>query len=121
MAWILTTVLCIILIEFAIRLPFPRVISEISIVTRKAMHILGAKSISDHWKEKVILAYAGCLFTSTIKLAGFLIAVICLAFMLIFVFDYSGAKVGGFIISWGGVLYTIVVATIYFSIRKFFV
>ena len=121
MTWILTTVLCIILVEFAIRLPFPRIISEISIVSRKAIHILGAKSISDHWKEKVMLVYARCLFTSTIKLAGFLIAVIGLASMLIFVSDYFGAKVGGFIISWGGVLFTIVVATIYFSIRKFVV
>jgi len=114
-------VLCIILVEFAIRLPFPKIISEISEVARKAVHILVAKSVSDHWKEKVMLAYARCLLMSTVKLAGILIAVISLAFLLIFVFDYLGGEVGAFIISWGGILFTMLVATIYFSIRKFFV
>ena len=69
MTWILTTVLCVILVEIVFRIPLPAVISEMRIVSRKALHTLGAKSVSDHWKEKVMLSYAGSLFTSTMKLA----------------------------------------------------
>lgn len=121
MIWILTTVLCIILIEFVIRIPLRGIISEISIVTRKVLHTLGAKSVSDHWKEKVMLAYARSLFTSTMKITGFLIALGAVAFLLIFVLDYFGANVGDFIVSLVGVLFSMVVATVYLSIRKFFV
>jgi len=121
MTWVLTTVLCIILIEFVVRLPLPAVISEITTVARKALHILGAKSVSDHWKEKVMLAYAGSLFTSTMKLAGLLMAIIAIALLLIFIFDYSGVWIGDFIVSWTGMLFSLLAATAYYTIRKFFV
>ena len=121
MTWILTAVLCIILIELVVRIPLPAVISEIGVVIRKALHILGAKSVSDHWKEKVMLAYAGSLFTSTMKLAGFLVAAGAVAALLIFVFDFFGTKIGEFIVSWVGILFSFVVAAVYLRLRKFFV
>ena len=121
MNWVLTTVLCIVLIEFVVRIPLRAIVSDINTVVRKALHILGANSVSDHWKEKVMLAYASTLFASTMKLAGFLVAVGTVAILLIFVFDYLGATIGDFIVSWTGILFSIVVATIYFAIRKFFV
>lgn len=120
MTWILTTVLCIIVIEFAVRIPLPEVISEISIVAHKALHILGAKSVSDHWKEKVMLSYAGSLFLATMKLGALLIAIAAVAILLIFIFDYSGVRIGNFIVSWTGMLFSVVVATAYYTIRKFF-
>lgn len=121
MNWVLTTVLCVILIEFVVRIPLQAIVSEINTVVRKALHTLGAQSVSDHWKEKVMLAYASSLFTSTMKLAGFLVAVGAVAFLLIFVFDYLGATMSDFIVSWVGIIFSIVVATAYFTIRKFFV
>ena len=121
MNWILTTVLCIILIEFVVRIPLRVIISEINIVMRKVLHTLRAKSVSDHRKEKVMLAYASSLFASTTKLAGFLVATGALAFLLIAVFDYLGAAIGPFVSSWVGISFSIVVATVYFAIRNFFV
>lgn len=120
MNWALTTVLCVILIELVVRLPLPAVISEISVIGRKAVRALGAKSVSDHWKEKVILAYAGSLFASTMKLASFLVAIGAMAVLLIFMFDYLGATVGDFITSWVGLLFSILIATLCFTIRKCF-
>ena len=121
MNWVLTTVFCILLVEIVIRLPLPAVISRINVVGRKALHTLGAKSVSDHWKEKVLLSYAVSLFVSTIKLAGYLVAIGAVAVFLIFIFDYFGATVGGFITSSLGVLFSLVVATLYFVVRKFYV
>jgi hypothetical protein len=121
MTWILTTVLCIVLIEFVVRIPLSAVALEIISVSRKALHIMGAKSVSDHWKEKVMLAYAGSLFKSTMKLAGFLVTFGAIALLLIFVFDFFGSSIGEFIVTWIGILFSVVVATVYITIRKYFV
>lgn len=120
MNWILAAVLCIILIEFIVHIPLLDVVIEISVVAQKALHILGAKSVSDHWKEKAMLVYAGKLFASTVKLATFLVLIGIFAMMLIFSTDYFGAKIGDFIVTWLGILYSIIVVTIYLKIRKLF-
>lgn len=121
MNWVLSTVLCIILIEFVLRVPLPAILADISSVGRKALHTLGAKSVSDHWKEKVMLAYASKLFLSTMKLAVYFAAFALLAILIIFAFDYFGASVGDFIVSWTGISFSFVIATIYIMIRKYFV
>jgi hypothetical protein len=121
MNWLLASIICIILIEFVVRIPLPSVTSDINTVVRKALRILGAKSVSDHWKEKVILSYAATLFLSTLKLTGLLLAIGAVAVLLISTFDYFGAEVGNFLISWAGILFTIVMASAYFTIRKMLV
>lgn len=121
MTWVLTTVLCIILVEFVVRLPLPTIISDMLTTTRKALHTLGAKSVSDHWKEKVMLSYAGSLFTSTMKLAGFLVSIGVIIILLILIFDYFGIWIGNFIASGTGIVFSVVVATAYYKIRKVFV
>ena len=121
MTWILTTIFCIVLVEIVIRIPFLKVLLEINTISRKALFALGAKSVSDHWKEKVMLAYAGLLFSSTMKLAGFMIVIGVTAILLIFLFDFFGVTIVDFIVSWVGILFSLVVATVYFKIRNFFV
>lgn len=121
MTWVLTTILCVFLVEIFRRLPLPAVVSRITEIGRKAFRTLGAKSVSDHWKEKVLLAYAVSLFVLTMKLAGYLVAIGAAAVFVIFIFDYLGAAVGEFITNWLGVLFSLVVATLYFILRKFLV
>lgn len=118
MTWLLTSILCIILVEFVVRIPLPAVVSDINVVVRKALRTLSAPSVSDHWKEKVMLSYASTLFLSTLKLAGLLIAIGAVAALLIFVFDYLGTDVSDFLISWIGILFTVVMASVYFTVRK---
>lgn len=118
MTWLLTFILCVILVEFAVRIPLPLIVSDINTVVRKALRTLSASSVSDHWKEKVMLSYAGTLFLSTLKLAGLLIAIGAVAVLLIVTFDYFGAEVGIFLRSWVGVLATIIMASVYFTLRK---
>jgi hypothetical protein len=120
MSWVLTTVLCVILVEFAVRIPLPGVISDISTVARKAIRTLGARHVSDHWKEKVMLAYACSLFTSTMKLAGLLVAIGAVAAVFILLSGYFGIRIGDFLVTWTGILLTLVVATAYYSARKLF-
>jgi hypothetical protein len=120
MNWLLTTGLCVLLIEIVVRLPLGAVLSRINLVSRKALHTLSARSISDHWKEKVLLAYAGVLFVSTMKLAGYLLAVGSVALFLIFVAERLGATVQDFLTSWVGIVFSLVVATLHVMARKLY-
>lgn len=121
MTWLLTTVLCVILVEIFVRLPLPVIVLQINVIGRKALRTLSAKSVSDHWKEKALLAYAVSLFVSTLKLAGYLVVLGAVAVLLIFIFDNLGAMVGDFITNWPGILFSLVVATLYSIVRHFYV
>jgi hypothetical protein len=121
MTWVLTTAISILLVELLVRLPFRSLFSTVGTITRKALHTLGAKSVSDHWKEKALLAYAGTLFASSMKLFGLLLIVGLIMTLSILVFDFIGYALGDFMLSWPGILFSSVVATTYFIMRKFFV
>ena len=118
MNWAFTTIICILLVEFVHHIPLVKIISDINLVARKALHTLGSKSISDHWKEKAILAYSSLLFLQTLKLAFALLAVGLLAVVLVFIFGYFDTKIGDFIISVPGSLYSIIIASVYLFVRK---
>jgi len=117
MTWLLTAVLCIVVVEIVVRLPFKNVFSQISRAVQKSLRIVKSKTISDHWKEKVMLAYAGSLFAATMALAGLMLAVGAVVFFLIGAFDYFGTETGEFIVSWVGIVYSVVVATVYVRVR----
>ena len=118
MIWLLATLLCILVIEFALRLPLRPVLSEIGSVKRKALHILTARSVSDRWKEKAILAYAGSLLAASIRLAGILLAILAVAGGFVLVSDHFGGALGSFVTSWLGVLYTTAAAILYYAVRS---
>ena len=67
-----------------------------------------------------MLAYAGSLFASTMKLAGLLISIGVVIFLLIMLFDYFGVWIGDFMVSWTGILFSVVIATSYYKLRKIF-
>lgn len=118
MNWLLTVVLCVLLVEVVIRLPFLRVLRELEGILRKAMRVVRARSVSDHWKEKAVPAYAGRMFTATLKLAVLLLAVGTLALALIWLFDRLSASYDRFIVGWAGILFSILVASTYAVLRR---
>lgn len=108
-----------ILIEIVVRMPLATVGAEINAAVSKSLHTITSKSISDHWKEKVVLVYACRLLTATFKLTGLLLAIAAIALALIYAFDrFAGASVGSFIVTWIGILFSVLVATVYFAVRK---
>jgi len=58
MSHLLLLLVCIVSVEVFIRLNFLSLLDSILKVTRKVIHVIPEDSISDHWKEKVIPAYA---------------------------------------------------------------
>jgi uncharacterized membrane-anchored protein len=118
MNWALTTILCIVLIELLARLPLLPALWEIDRVARKAVRTLAAKRISDHWKERVLLVYARSLFVSSMKLAAVMAVAGMVAVIFVLASDSLGAAVGDFVASGTGLLFSLVVAALYFKIRK---
>ncbi|MEJ2033378.1 MAG: hypothetical protein P8Y63_10150 [Deltaproteobacteria bacterium] len=90
-------------------------------IAGKALHIMGAKSVSDHWKEKVVLAYSRSLFSLTMKLAAFLAIIGATGILFVYTSSLINDTIIHFIISQGGILLSMAVAGIYLSIRKFLV
>ncbi len=76
-ALILITILPI---EILFRLPLAPLVRQLTIVMRKILRVLSSRVISDHWKEKVLLAYAGqmALISLKILLLVFLVGVVVL-------------------------------------------
>lgn len=118
MTWISVAILSVLIIETGLRLPLSAVLMEMNMVARKAIHILGAKAISDHWKEKVMLAYAFSLFKNTAIIAGFMLLIAAIVIVFIAVCNYLGVATGEFILSWVGIVFSCIVAMLYFKIRK---
>lgn len=118
MTWITTAIVSIVLVEVVLRLPILGVLTQMNAVAKKALHVLSSKSISDHWKEKVMLAYAGSLFKNTMIIAGFLLLVVGIVIVMVVVFDYFGTDTKNFIVSWVGILFSCAVAFLYFKIKS---
>lgn len=58
MIWILSAIGAIAASELFLRLPIMQHLATVGAVSRKSMKVLGAKRVSDHWKEKVLPAYS---------------------------------------------------------------
>ena len=58
MIWILSGIGALIASELFLRLPIMRELAVVGSISRKSMKVLGAKRISDHWKEKVLPVYS---------------------------------------------------------------
>lgn len=117
MNWLLTAALCVLMVEFALRLPLAGALSGVRRAGGKAVHVLSAKGISDHWKEKAMGAYAKMTFISTMKLCGLLIAFLAVAAALVFAFDAVQNGFEAFILDWAGLGASLVFASAYFYIR----
>jgi len=74
--------------------------------------------VSDHWKEKAMLAYAGMMFSCSLKLAGWLLFLGAGAVLLIITFDQISRGFSSFIVSWQGIGLSIVFASLYLAVRK---
>ncbi len=118
MNWFLTAILCILLLELALRLPFTDVVAGVSKSSGGAVRVVRAKAVSDHWKEKALAAYAQATFLSSIKLAGLLIVLLTIAAVLVVALEQISGGFQSFILGWRGISFSIVFASFYLTVRK---
>jgi hypothetical protein len=75
MTWILVALAGILASEAMLRLPLIRSARGLAQVSKKSMHVLASKKISDHWKERILPAYSLRMARNSVGFFAFL----CLA------------------------------------------
>tara|TARA_B100001287_G_scaffold240065_1_gene214300 strand:+ start:556 stop:912 length:357 start_codon:yes stop_codon:yes gene_type:complete len=105
---------CIVSVEFFIRLKFTLIVQSILDVTKNVIVVIPNKKISDHWKEKVIPRYAFKIMKSSIQI---LIIFLCI-FTFFIIADLIVEDFFIFALSIKGIIESVVFALSYFFFRK---
>jgi len=79
MAWLLTALISIAFVELLLVLPVVPAVGRLMATARQVRVVIGSPRISDHWKEKALVVYAGHLLGHSLQLSGLLL----LAFALV--------------------------------------
>lgn len=118
MSWIVATVGVVIFVELLVRLPLPAVSAALARTASKALAVLRADKISDHWKEKVLLKYA--LLIARHSLVLFLLLLLAAAPLLCLatLFGALGVPVFGYLYSLPGLLVCTVAGVVYATGRS---
>lgn len=114
----LTVVLCGVLVESVIRLPLARGLARAGRTANRATRVMRAPSISDHWKERAMLAYAGVLFRTSLGLAGLIALVAGVAGVLIWLGDLMRPGYAAFVLGPTGLLLSVAIAALYAMLRR---
>ena len=105
---------CILSVEFFIRLNFLSYLDSILKVIRRVTYVVPKSNISDHWKEKVIPAYALRIMKYSLQILLILFLIISLFLIADFFFNDFLA----FTFSWIGIIESMVFAFGYVYLRK---
>ena len=114
---LLILLVCILSIEIFIRFNFLYLLDSIRRVTVKVVHVIPAGNISDHWKERVILAYA----LRIMKCSAQMLFILLLTLFIFLIVDYFINDFLKFVLSLAGVIDSVIFAFGYIYVRKFFV
>ena len=116
MIHILTLVVCILSVEIFIRSNFILILVSILKVTQKVTNILLHDNISDHWKEKVIPAYALKMMKYSLQMFLILLSILSLFLIANYLFrDFLT-----FSLSLMGIIEALGFAFGYLYLKKFF-
>ena len=74
-----STAACVVVVELFFRLPFIASVESVNRASLRALDTVRSPRVSDHWKEKALVVYAGHLLGHSLQLSGLLL----LAFALV--------------------------------------
>ena len=118
MIWIFVSLLTIILVELFLRLPLISAARGIAKTARRAGRTLGRRKASDHWKEKASQAYAVRMAKGTLVLALGLGVIAVVGALLSMASERIAPGTTAALLSWVGLLVSLVVATVYVIVRQ---
>lgn len=119
MNWLFLILLSVVLVELLVRLPLLSPLTDISRTSRQAMHVAVTRSISDHWKERAMGAYARRTMLATCRLAALLSLVGLAATVIVLAFGLMSAGFEHFVLGWQGIAGSLVFACLYAVFRSF--
>ena len=113
----LLLLVCILSVEVFIRFNFLLILDSILKVTKKVTYVIPQDKISDHWKEKVIPAYALRMMKYSLQI----LLILLLILSLFFVADYFFNDFLALTLSLIGIVESMVFAFGYVFLRKSFI
>ena len=113
----LLLLVCILSVEVFIRLKFLSHLDSILKVTQKVTYIIPKNNISDHWKEKVIPAYALRIMKYSLQI----LLILLLIMSLFFITDLFHNNFLTYTLSLIGIIESMVFAFGYVYLRKLFI
>lgn len=78
----------IVVVEIFLRLSVVHIITRLPVILKKAIRVVSSRRISDHWKEKVLLRYAGMIAIISFELAAIISIVFATIMLLSLLFDH---------------------------------
>ena len=117
MIHLLLLLVCILSVEVFIRLKFLSYLDSILKVTKRVTYVIPKSNISDHWKEKVIPAYALRIMKYSLQILLILLLILSLFLIADFFFNDFLA----FTFSSIGITESMVFAFGYVYLRKLFI
>ena len=108
---------CVLSVEVFIRFNFLLILDSILRVIRKVIYVIPQDNISDHWKEKVVPAYALRIMKYSLQILLILLLILSLFLIADFFFNDFLA----FTFSWIGIIESMVFAFGYVYLRKLFI
>jgi ABC-type uncharacterized transport system permease subunit len=117
MTHLLLLLICILSVEVFIRLNFLSHLDSILKAIKKVTHVIPKNNISDHWKEKVIPAYACRIMKYSLQILLILLLIVS----LFFIADYFFKDFLALSLSLIGLIESMVFAFGYIYLRRFFI
>jgi preprotein translocase subunit SecE len=117
MIHLLLLLVCVLSVEVFIRLNFLSLLDSILKVTRKVIYVIPQDNISDHWKEKVIPAYA-------LRIMKYSLQILLILFLILSFFFIADFFLNDFLIftlSLIGIIESMVFAFGYVYLRRSFI
>lgn len=102
--------------EAIFRLALPELANSLLRVIVSAYHAIDAPRISDHWKERAVAAYAGRLFSASLRLIGSILIILAPFILLAIGINITPMEAGA-VFEWPGVLFATVFALSYLLLR----
>ena len=117
MIHLLLLLVCVLSVEVFIRLNFLLHLDSILKVVKKVTYVIPQNNISDHWKEKIIPAYALRIMKYSLQILLILLLIIS----LFFITDFFNHNFLVFTLSLIGIIESMVFAFGYIYLRKLFI
>ena len=117
MIHLLLLLICVLSVEVFIRFNFLSLLDSILKVIKKVTYVIPQNNISDHWKEKVIPAYALRIMKYSLQILLILLVILS----LFFIADFFINNFLAFTLSLIGIIESMVFAFGYVYTRKLFI
>jgi hypothetical protein len=118
MTWLLALILSCVGTEIFVHLPITRAVALTLASGTQAGRIILSRGISDHWKEKVMPAYALRMGRQSLMLTGCFLLLTALVGALLVIMDMLVPDTAMFIGSGAGLAFSLLVSVVYYQARR---